>query len=38
MTLVRRQNGYLSGAAQNLIAVIKAGATKRVGRPRALRP
>ena len=38
VTLVRRQNGYLSGAAQNLVAVIKAGATKRAGRPRALRP
>ena len=38
VTLVRRQNGYLSGAAQNLVAVIKAGAPKRAGRPRALRP
>jgi hypothetical protein len=38
VTLVRRQNGSLSGAAQNLVAVIKAGATKRAGRPRALSP
>lgn len=37
VTLVRRQNGYLSGAAQTLVAVIKAGATKRAGRPRAQR-
>lgn len=35
VTLVRRQNGYLSGAAQTLVAVIKEGATKRAGRPRA---
>jgi DNA-binding transcriptional LysR family regulator len=29
VTLVRRRNGYLSGAVQHLVAVIKAGATKR---------
>lgn len=38
VTLVRRQHGYLSGAAQNLVAVIKAGAATRAGRPRAPRP
>lgn len=37
VTLVRRRNGYLSGAAQTLVAVIKAGATKREGRRRAQR-
>jgi hypothetical protein len=35
VTLVRRQNGYLSGAAQTLVAVIRAGSTRRAGRPRA---
>jgi DNA-binding transcriptional LysR family regulator len=29
VTLVRRRNGYLSGAAQSLVAVIKAGTTSR---------
>jgi DNA-binding transcriptional LysR family regulator len=29
VTLVRRRNGYLSGAAQSLVAVIKAGTTTR---------
>ena len=29
VTLVRRRNGYLSGAARSLVAVIKAGATTR---------
>ena len=37
VTLVRRQNGYLSGAAQTLVAVIRAGSTRRAGRPRAQR-
>jgi hypothetical protein len=27
VTLVRRHNGYLSGAARSLVAVIKAGTT-----------
>ena len=35
VTLVRRRNGYLSGAAQNLVALIKAGAPKRAVRARA---
>ena len=29
VALVRRQNGYLSGAAQTLVAVIRAGASER---------
>jgi len=37
VTLVRRQNGYLSGAAQTLVAVIRAGATRRAARPRGRR-
>ena len=37
VTLVRRQNGYLSGAAQTLVAVIRAGATRRAARPRGQR-
>ena len=35
VTLVRRRNGYLSGAAQSLVAVIKAGASTRARRRRA---
>jgi DNA-binding transcriptional LysR family regulator len=35
VTLVRRRNGYLSGAAQSLVAVIKAGTATRVRRRRA---
>jgi DNA-binding transcriptional LysR family regulator len=35
VTLVRRQNGYLSGAAQTLVAVIRAGSARPAGRPRA---
>ncbi|MGH7364886.1 MAG: LysR family transcriptional regulator [Candidatus Rokuibacteriota bacterium] len=35
VTLVRRQNGYLSGAAQTLVTVIRGESTKRVARPRA---
>ncbi len=35
MTLVRRRNGYLSGAARSLVAVIKAGAATRARRRRA---
>ncbi len=35
VTLVRRHNGYLSGAAQSLVAVIKAGASTRSRRRRA---
>jgi hypothetical protein len=34
VTLVRRRNGYLSGAAQSLVAVIKAGAPPRARRRR----
>jgi DNA-binding transcriptional LysR family regulator len=37
VTLVRRQNGYLSGAAQTLVAVIRAGVPERAARPRAQR-
>lgn len=37
VTLVRRQNGYLSGAAQTLVAVIQAGARERAARPAAQR-
>jgi len=37
VTLVRRQNGYLSGAAQTLVAAIRAGARTRAARPRAPR-
>jgi DNA-binding transcriptional LysR family regulator len=37
VTLVRRQNGYLSGAAQTLVAAIRAGARQRTARPRAPR-
>jgi DNA-binding transcriptional LysR family regulator len=35
VTLVRRRNGYLSGAARSLVAVIKAGAATRARRRRA---
>jgi len=35
VTLVRRRNGYLSGAARSLVAVIKAGAPTRARRRRA---
>ena len=35
VTLVRRRNGYLSGAARSLVAVIKAGATTRARARRA---
>jgi DNA-binding transcriptional LysR family regulator len=35
VTLVRRQNGYLSGAAQTLVAAIRAGSIRRAGRPHA---
>ena len=35
VTLVRRRNGYLSGAARSLVAVIKAGPTSRARRRRA---
>jgi DNA-binding transcriptional LysR family regulator len=35
VTLVRRRNGYLSGAAWSLVAVIKAGAATRARRRRA---
>jgi DNA-binding transcriptional LysR family regulator len=35
VTLVRRRNGYLSGAARSLVAVIKAGAPTRTRRRRA---
>jgi len=35
VTLVRRRNGYLSGAARSLVAVIKAGAATRARRGRA---
>ena len=35
VTLVRRRNGYLSRAAQSLVAVIKAGASTRARRRRA---
>jgi len=35
VTLVRRRNGYLSGAAQSLVAVIKAGASTSARRRRA---
>lgn len=34
VTLVRRQNGYLSRAAQTLVAVIRTGAAKGARRPR----
>jgi DNA-binding transcriptional LysR family regulator len=37
VVLVRRQNGYLSGAAQTLVAVIRAGATERAAPARAQR-
>jgi hypothetical protein len=35
VTLVRRRNGYLSGAAQSLLAVIKAGTATGARRRRA---
>ncbi len=35
VTLLRRRNGYLSGAARSLVAVIKAGAATRARRRRA---
>ena len=34
VTLVRRQNGYLSGAAQALVAAIRAASARPVRRPR----